>query len=188
MPLYARTIVDWMHPLFAEAGFAFVAAAPFMPTGEYLLRFESAHHAALVTAGFGLTRTLRGVDAPHHTAHAEFCLYGPRDASFEQGMAQALKTVADAARTTLAPDGIIDGDTIASGHPAGWRFFLAPVDVLELSSDRPVAIRLVVPITADEAASFGTGTDHWHWFDSLQRFVSSLTALWQAYFHSRGRD
>ena len=62
--------------------------------------------------------------------------------------------------------------------PSGWGSLLVPMDDLELAADRPIALRLVVPVTADEAASFRAGVDRQAWYASTITSPDAVAARW----------
>lgn len=176
--LYARALADLAARNSGARGFSLVDHGRYDATGMPTVRilcFERAELAFYVTAGFGRVAAASGSDETA-TKHAEICLYGPSDEASAQRLARVLLTIGHVAITTQAPHGLKDWDGLPPVE--GWGSMMVPMDALPLADARPIALRLAVPVTSDDAASFRAGRDRSDWYDATIKSAADVAARW----------
>ena len=178
---YARAMADLMLGQYGPRGLALADAIPYdacngrPPTR--VLMYEGADVALYATAGLGRVRAVSG-DDKLATVHAELCTYAPLDA---QRIPSMLLNFGALALTTPAPGGLKDWDGFPPG-PDGWAFMLAPMSDVPLSPKRPVAMRMLVPLTAEEYATYRVHADRPAWYQATLRTREEIAARWAKFF------
>lgn len=138
-----------------------------------VLIYEAPGIVCYATAGFGRIRSTGGTPE-FATEHAELCLFAPRlDARLER----VLLGTASFALTTRTPGGMKDWDGLPPGAD-GWGHLVVPLDDLTLAPERPIALRVLVPVTADEHAMLRTTPDRAAWFRSTIGTRNAIAARW----------
>ncbi|MBS2026543.1 MAG: hypothetical protein JST54_01455 [Deltaproteobacteria bacterium] len=178
---YARAMADLMLGQYGPRGLALADAIPYdagngRPPTRVLV-FENAELALYATAGLGRVRAASG-DDELATAHADLCTYAPLDA---QRIPSVLLNFGALALTTPAPGGLKDWDGFPPG-PDGWAYLLAPMSDVPLSAKRPVAMRMLVPLTAEEYAVYRVHADRPAWYQATLRTREEIAARWAKVF------
>ena len=174
---YARAVADLMLGQYGPRGLGLVDAISYdagngrPPT--HVLVLENAQLALYATAGLGRVRAAIG-DDQLATAHAELCTFAPLDA---QRIPSVLLNFGALALTTTAPGGLKDWDGFPPG-PDGWAYMLVPMDDIALSAKRPIALRLLVPLTAEEYAIYRVHPDRPNWYAATIRSREDIAARW----------
>jgi hypothetical protein len=179
--MYTRAIGDLLAHRLTREGLALVDFARFeghegRPPVRVLV-FERPGRSFLASAGFGKVRAAQGTDELA-TAHAEFCLYGLSEPALQHQFELRLLSVGLLALATPMPGGLKDWDGLPPGED-GWGFLIVPMDDIPLSVERPVALRLILPVTRDEAAQFRAGVDRPRWYRETIPSSAAVAARWE---------
>lgn len=176
--VYARAVCDQLArrvPAMVLVDFPRYTAAGSLPAR--VLCFERARELAFyATAGFGRLAAPQGTNELA-TAHAEFCLYGPAGQEHQQALAGALLNLGGLAHATTVPGGLKDWDG-APGALNGWGILVVPCADIPLSPERPIALRLAIPITAEESAMFRGGGSRQEWYTKTMSDPMVQAARW----------
>jgi len=178
---YARAVSDLLAHRFASYGMHLVDFARFdaasLPPVR-VLGYESRALSLRVTAGFGRLRAPAGTDELG-TAHAELALVGPPNGVDAAAAERVLLQLGSLALGTTAPGGLKDWDHLAPGS-SGWGFLLAPLEDIPLAAERPIGLRVLVPITAAEVEALRGGLDRKRFYDDACPSLDALRARWVA--------
>ena len=127
-----------------------------------------------VTAGFGLVRAPSGTDELG-TAHAELAMLAPPgDTAMVEN---ALLGFGSLALQTTAPGGLKDFDHLAASAN-GWGYLIVPLEDITVSATRPVALRMLVPITRDEIDALKQGANRKAFYESSCPDLDAVAARW----------
>lgn len=180
LDLYSRAVSDRLlrgaaQGLFLADSIRFAGRDGLPPVR--ILSFDRPGVALYVTAGFGRVPAASGTDELA-TAHAELCVYAP---GLDERYETVLLGFGKLAVTTPSPGGLKDFDGFPPG-PDGWAYILVPLADIPLSPTRPIALRMLVPLTADEYAGYRTQPDRAAWYRATIPTISAVTARWARLF------
>jgi len=127
-----------------------------------------------VTAGFGAVRAPSGTDE-FGTAHAELAMLAPPgDTAMVE---KALLGFGSLALQTTAPGGLKDFDHLAASAN-GWGYLIVPLEDIALSEDRPIALRMLVPVTRDEIETLKQGANRKEFYEQTCPDLDAVAARW----------
>lgn len=177
--LYARALADLVARGPYAKGLSLRPSprfdAPKLPPVRVLC-FEGPALALYVTAGFGRVAAPQGTDSAA-SAHAEFCLYGPPGEALAQRYERVLLDLGRVAFTTTVTGGLKDWDGLPPA-PHGWGTLMVPMDDLALSAERPIALRMAMPVTSDETAAFRAGRKRNEWYAATVASAGAVASRW----------
>jgi hypothetical protein len=163
---YARALADLLaHRLHAE-GLQLVDFPRYEAPGKPPVRvlcFAGGGRALYVTAGLGRVRAQSGTEELA-TAHAELAISAPDDERYAQPLEGLLLRIGGLALTTPAPGGLKDWDSLAPPQGLRWGSLLVSLEDVPLSPSRPLAVRVLVPLAAEEFPEVRAAPDRAAWY------------------------
>lgn len=127
-----------------------------------------------VTAGFGAVRAPSGTDELG-TAHAELAMLAPPgDTAMVEN---ALLGFGSLALQTTAPGGLKDFDHLAASAN-GWGYLIVPLEDIALSATRPVALRMLVPVTRVEIEALKQGANRKAFYEEACPDLDAVALRW----------
>lgn len=174
---YARALADTLSHRLAAWNLRRIDEprfdAPGLPPVR-VLTFTGRVFEMHITAGFGAIRTHAGTDEAG-TAHAELCIISPLQDS--AAVERALLSFGALAFQTTAPGGLKDYDHLAAGAN-GWGYLVVPLEDLALSPERPIALRVLVPVTRDEIDVLKQGVDRAAFYTQACPTLAAVAERW----------
>ena len=174
---YARCVADILSHRLARWNLRRVDEPRYDGAGLPPVRVISYANRTLemhVTAGFGAVRAPSGTDELG-TAHAELAMLAPPgDTAMVEN---ALLGFGSLALQTTAPGGLKDFDHLAASAN-GWGYLIVPLEDIAVSASRPVALRMLVPITRDEIEALKQGANRKAFYETACPDLDAVALRW----------
>ncbi len=137
-----------------------------------LMVYDDPHFQFVATAGFGRVASPRGTHQAG-TAHAEFCGFGPHDSR----VGSVVLNLGSAAFGTPAEGGMQDWESIPPQD--GFGFLFVPMSDIPLGTrERPLALRMVVPLDEQMYAEMRASGDRQAWYRATLPSFPDVAQLW----------
>ena len=174
---YARALADILAHRLARWNLRRVDEPRYDGAGMPPVRVISYANRTLemhVTAGFGAVRAPSGTDELG-TAHAELAMLAPPgDTAMVEN---ALLGFGSLALQTTAPGGLKDFDHLAASSN-GWGYLIVPLEDIALSASRPIALRMLVPITREEIETLKQGANRKAFYEAACPDLDAVALRW----------